>query len=108
MTYIGIMGAGIVPSPISPAATPSELANILRLAQSKAVVVHPTLKSLLQEALLIAGGDVPAPLLLLMEDDGSGAPSVQGAVAAGAKASKPFEPLRKPAKDTLALVPYSS
>ena len=96
MTYIGIMGAGLVPSPVSPAATAPELAAILRLAQAKAVVVHPTLQSLLHDAVQLAGKCAPDLTLVLMEPEaGSCLPSVAGAVEFGASRLKPFEPLRK-------------
>ncbi|KAL8276110.1 hypothetical protein RQP46_011492 [Phenoliferia psychrophenolica] len=109
MTYIGLMGAGLCPSPVSPAATAPELAAILRLAQAKAAVVHPALQSLLSDAVKLVGSDAPDLTLILMDpEEGNLLTSVAEMVEYGSTRLQPFEPLRRPAKDSLALVPYSS
>lgn len=64
MVYIGLMGAGLVPAPASPAATAKELAAIINLVKPYAVVIHPSCRPTLSQAILQAA-DSSRPLVLI-------------------------------------------
>lgn len=110
MVYIGIMGAGLVPAPASPAATGKELAAIIELVKPHAIVVHPSCRKVLIEAISLAPASCrPSGIIGMTEDsseqDGSIFSLVQS-VAEGA--ILPFAGLDgRKGNETLALVPFS-
>lgn len=110
MTYIGIMGAGLVPAPASPAATATELAAIISLVKPFAVFVHPSSRDVLQEAVsLVPEVCRPKGTFGMTRDSREQLGSVFSLVDSVAEdAVLPFTGLDgRKGSETLALVPFS-
>lgn len=111
MLYQGLMGAGYCPSPASPSATDEELAGILKISRPKAAVLHPDLVELFMKAAKIAGDYLDIPFVVMdpmsRQTRSVTIYSLQDLERLGKTHPKPLVPLRKHAKYSLALVPFS-
>lgn len=110
MVYIGMMGAGLVPAPASPAATSKELAAIITLVKPFAVVAHPNCREVLRQAVsLVPEANRPKGTLGMT----SGIQEQRGSIfslvdSVDDEAVLPFAGLDgRRGCDTLALVPFS-
>ncbi|KAL8278491.1 hypothetical protein RQP46_009181 [Phenoliferia psychrophenolica] len=102
---LGLSGAGLVPAMVPPAATPPELAHSFKLVAPdgpKVIFVHPALIAGAKEGIALAGF-ARMPKLVSMLPGTPGLPSVQGRLN-----PRPLTNLSKPARDTLAMIFYSS
>jgi acyl-CoA synthetase (AMP-forming)/AMP-acid ligase II len=109
--YVGAIGAGYVPNPCSPVATPEELARMLDTSQPVGYVVHTSLLPVFREARRIRGeseGLSDVPLVIMGRESVEGFRNLHDLRQMGAARPMPFEPLRRPAAETIALLPYSS
>lgn len=108
MVYIGLMGAGLVPAPASPAATAKELCAMIELIEPYFMIVHSDQKTLVQEALKIAK-HTPQAIVGMDDKSDYGVGNIHGLVQTVAEdAVLPFEDLHgRKSKDALALIPFS-
>lgn len=110
MVYIGLMGAGLVPAPASPAATPNELAAMIKLVQPFSVIVHPSCRKGLIAAMQQLPPEIrPTGLIGMTRDSKEDFGSVFDMVDAVRDGEvEAFVGLHgKKGKDTLALIPFS-
>lgn len=110
MVYIGVMGAGLVPAPASPAATANEVAAMMELVKPYAVLVHPSCR----ETVVAAVSQLPKFLrpkgfIGMTEDSKEDYGSIFSLVGSvNSRDVLPFASLEgRKGKDTLALVPFS-
>lgn len=110
MVYIGLMGAGLVPAPASPAATAKELAAIVDLVKPYAVVVHPTCRQTLSQAIKqVSERSRPVVTIGMTKDFDEHNGNIFALVnSVKSEAVLPFAGLEgQKGSETLALVPFS-
>jgi long-subunit acyl-CoA synthetase (AMP-forming) len=110
MVYIGIMGAGLVPAPASPAATSNELAAMIQLVEPFAVVVHPSCREVLAQAFSqVPVSCRPAGIIGMTRAHNEAHGSIFTlAESVSESALLPFAGLKgRKGSETLALVPFS-
>ncbi|KAK9896848.1 acetyl-CoA synthetase-like protein [Cystobasidium minutum MCA 4210] len=111
MVYIGVMGAGLVPAPASPAATASEVAAMMKLVKPFAVIVHPSCRETATAAVkLLPESLKPRGFIGMTPDSTEEYGSIFSLVdSVRDREILPFVGLQgRKGKDTLALVPFSS
>jgi acyl-CoA synthetase (AMP-forming)/AMP-acid ligase II len=107
-TYVGLLGAGLVPNPVNPLATVRELVYALELSRPSALVIHPSCLANVCIALKETKANFTLPHIVLIDgNDDSSTITLSGIVALGKMAPLPFETLKTASSDALALLPFS-